>query len=221
MSYWSKLGHFSSALSKGPVTTTWIWNLHAEAHDFDSHAGPLHWSRRKAFSSALAHIAVVFFWLAGMSFHGAYFSNFAGWMADPQHVKPSAHIVWDIVGQSILNADTGAYFQGLPITSAFFELWRSQGLVAASQLKSSATIGLLSSAVSLSSVHTSTSTVRSQLARSSADPARCSLTMFAHYLVSHPSLGPVTLFTYHFQSTGYSTQALIQQSSLGLKTCSS
>jgi len=33
----TKPGHFSRTLSKGPNTTTWIWNLHADAHDFDSH----------------------------------------------------------------------------------------------------------------------------------------------------------------------------------------
>ena len=31
---WAKPGHFSRALSRGPNTTTWIWNLHADAHDF-------------------------------------------------------------------------------------------------------------------------------------------------------------------------------------------
>ena len=30
-----KAGHFNKALSKGPKTTTWIWNLHSDAHDFD------------------------------------------------------------------------------------------------------------------------------------------------------------------------------------------
>ena len=30
-----KPGFWSSKLSKGPKTTTWIWNLHADAHDFD------------------------------------------------------------------------------------------------------------------------------------------------------------------------------------------
>ena len=34
-----KPGFWSSKLSKGPKTTTWIWNLHADAHDFDVHAG--------------------------------------------------------------------------------------------------------------------------------------------------------------------------------------
>ena len=30
---WAKPGHFSRTLAKGPKTTTWIWNLHADAHD--------------------------------------------------------------------------------------------------------------------------------------------------------------------------------------------
>ena len=34
-----KPGFWSSKLSKGPKTTTWIWNLHADAHDFDIHTG--------------------------------------------------------------------------------------------------------------------------------------------------------------------------------------
>ena len=29
-----KPGHFDRALAKGPKTTTWVWNLHANAHDF-------------------------------------------------------------------------------------------------------------------------------------------------------------------------------------------
>ena len=32
---WAKAGHFNKALSKGAKTTTWIWNLHDYAHDFD------------------------------------------------------------------------------------------------------------------------------------------------------------------------------------------
>ena len=44
---WSKPGHFSRTLSKGPATTTWIWNLHADAHDFDSHTTDLEEISRK------------------------------------------------------------------------------------------------------------------------------------------------------------------------------
>ena len=31
---WSQPGHFSRTLAKGPKTTTWMWNLHADAHNF-------------------------------------------------------------------------------------------------------------------------------------------------------------------------------------------
>jgi len=38
---WAQPGHFSRTLAKGPKTTTWIWNLHADAHDFDSQSSSL------------------------------------------------------------------------------------------------------------------------------------------------------------------------------------
>eukprot|EP00975_Prorocentrum_lima_P038364 8064214-Prorocentrum_lima.AAC.1 len=62
---WAKPGHFSRSLSKGPLTTTWIWNLHADVHDFDA------------------------------------------WLSNPAKIKPSAQVVWPIVGQDILNGDVG------------------------------------------------------------------------------------------------------------------
>ncbi len=48
---WAKPGHFSRSLAKGPNTTTWIWNLHADAHDFDSHTTDLQDISRKIFSA--------------------------------------------------------------------------------------------------------------------------------------------------------------------------
>eukprot|EP00980_Cylindrotheca_fusiformis_P031175 scaffold25935_cov2061-Cylindrotheca_fusiformis.AAC.1 len=38
---WAQPGHFSRTLAKGPKTTTWIWNLHADVHDFDSQTSSL------------------------------------------------------------------------------------------------------------------------------------------------------------------------------------
>lgn len=70
-SYWTKAGHFSKALTKGIKTTTWIWNLHADCHDFDIQQ-PVQAIPIKIFSAGIAHLAVVFFWLGGMHFHGAY-----------------------------------------------------------------------------------------------------------------------------------------------------
>jgi photosystem I P700 chlorophyll a apoprotein A1 len=51
-----------------------------------------------------------------MYFHGARFSNYEAWLSDPTHIKPSAQVVWPIVGQEILNGDVGGGFQGIQIT---------------------------------------------------------------------------------------------------------
>ena len=77
---------------------------------------------RKVFSSNLAHLSLVFFWISGMHFHGAYFSNYDIWLKDPKHYLPSAHNVWSLIGQDILNSDIGNYFQGIHITSGIFQL---------------------------------------------------------------------------------------------------
>ena len=133
---WSKGGHFSLSLSKGAKTTTWIWNLHADAHDFDIHSSiQVQAVSIKVFSANIAHLSVVFFWLGGMHFHGAYFSNHCAWQNDPKHCLPSAQIIWSIVGQDILNSDVGSYFQGQVITSALFQLWRSEGIIGQIHLK--------------------------------------------------------------------------------------
>jgi photosystem I P700 chlorophyll a apoprotein A1 len=132
---WCKAGHFSVALSKGAKTTTWIWNLHSGAHDFWMQSGSPALMTRKVFSSGLAHLSLVFFWLGGMHFHAAYFANTSAWNKDPKHCLPSAQTVSSLVGQDILNSDVGGYFQGINITSGFFQLWRSQGIVSEIHLK--------------------------------------------------------------------------------------
>jgi photosystem I P700 chlorophyll a apoprotein A1 len=124
---WGQPGHFDRSLAKGPKTTTWIWNLHADAHDFDSHTSDLEDVSRKIFSAHFGHLAVIFVWLSGAYYHGAKFSNYSGWLSDPTHIKPSAQVVWPIVGQEILNADVGGGFHGIQITSGLFQLWRASG----------------------------------------------------------------------------------------------
>ncbi|KAL5073392.1 hypothetical protein RYX36_012376 [Vicia faba] len=104
---WAKPGHFSRTIAKGPDTTTWIWNLHADAHDFDSHTSDLEEISRKVFSAHFGQLSIIFLWLSGMYFHGARFSNYEAWLNDPTHIRPSAQVVWPIVGQEILNGDVG------------------------------------------------------------------------------------------------------------------
>ena len=140
---WAKPGHFDRTLARGPKTTTWIWNLHADAHDFDSHTSDLEDISRKIFSAHFGHLAVIFIWLSGMYFHGARFSNYEAWMADPLAIKPSAQVVWPIFGQEILNADVGGGFQGIQITSGFFQLWRASGITNSTQLYATAIGGLV------------------------------------------------------------------------------
>ncbi|MEM6254750.1 MAG: photosystem I core protein PsaA [Cyanobacteria bacterium P01_D01_bin.156] len=131
---WGKPGHFSRALAKGPKTTTWIWNLHADAHDFDSHTSDLEDISRKIFSAHFGHLAIVFIWLSGMYYHGARFSNFEAWLSDPVNIKPSAQVVWPIFGQEILNGEVGGGFQGIQITSGLFQMWRAAGYTNSFQL---------------------------------------------------------------------------------------
>ncbi len=131
---WGQPGHFDRVLKKGPKTTTWIWDLHADAHDFDSHTSDLEDISRKIFSAHFGHLAVVFVWLSGAYFHGARFSNYSAWLSDPINIKPSAQVVWPVVGQEILNGDVGGGFHGIQITSGLFQLWRASGFTNEYQL---------------------------------------------------------------------------------------
>nr|YP_009540912.1 photosystem I P700 apoprotein A1 [Lepocinclis tripteris]AYQ93347.1 photosystem I P700 apoprotein A1 [Lepocinclis tripteris] len=144
---WAKPGHFSRLLSKGPNTTTWIWNLHADAHDFDSHTTDLEDVSRKIFSAHFGQLALIEIWLSGMFFHGARFSNYESWVSDPINIKPSAQLIWPVVGQEILNGDVGGNFQGLQITSGLFHIWRSSGILSDFQLYITAFGGLIFAAL--------------------------------------------------------------------------
>jgi photosystem I P700 chlorophyll a apoprotein A1 len=140
---WAKPGHFSRALAKGPRTTTWIWNLHADAHDFDSHTADLQDISRKVFSVHFGQLGIILIWLSGIYYHGARFSNYERWLIDPTHIKPSAQVVWPILGQEILNGDVGGGFQGVQITSGIFQLWRASGITSELQLYRTSIGGLL------------------------------------------------------------------------------
>ena len=142
---WAQPGHFSRTLAKGPKTTTWIWNLHADAHDFDSHTSSLEDISRKIFSAHFGQLSIIFLWSSGMYFHGARFSNYSAWLSNPTSVKPSAQVVWPIVGQEVLNGDVGGGFQGVQITSGFFQLWRASGITNEVELYWCALAGLIMS----------------------------------------------------------------------------
>ena len=146
---WAQPGHFSRTLAKGPKTTTWIWNLHADAHDFDSQTSSLEEVSRKIFSAHFGQLAAIFLWISGMHFHGAYFSNYSAWLNDPINIKQSSQVVWPIVGQEILNADVGGNFQGVQTTSGWFQMWRAEGITSEVELYWIAIGGLAMSAIML------------------------------------------------------------------------
>ena len=133
---WRKPGWFDKSLKKGPETTTWIWNLHANAHDFDSHTSDLQEVSRKIFAAHFGHLGVIFIWMSGFFFHSAKFSNYSGWLADPLHTHPSALQVWDVFGQGTLNGDMGNGFMGQQITSGLFHMYRAWGITSETQLLS-------------------------------------------------------------------------------------
>jgi photosystem I P700 chlorophyll a apoprotein A1 len=139
---WGQPGHFDRTLKKGPKTTTWIWDLHANVHDFDSFTTEED-TARKIFSAHFGHLGIIFIWLSGMYYHGAKFSNYTAWLSDPVSIKPSAQVVWNVVGQDILNGDVGGGFQGIQITSGLFHLWRASGITNEYQLLCTAIGGLV------------------------------------------------------------------------------
>ena len=65
---------------------------------------------------------------------GARFSNYSAWLSNPTTVKPSAQVVWPVVGQEVLNGDVGGGFAGVQITSGWFHIWRASGITNETEL---------------------------------------------------------------------------------------
>jgi photosystem I P700 chlorophyll a apoprotein A1 len=136
---WGQPGHFSSSLKKNPGTTKWIWDFHADVHDFSAFSSLTNSRIRsnnaaRIFSAHFGHLGIVFIWLSGLFYHGAKFSNYERWLTDPIHIKPGSQVVWDIFGQNMLNADLGDSFQGIQTTSGVFHVWRSWGILSGAEL---------------------------------------------------------------------------------------
>ena len=82
--------------------------------------------------------------------HGAYLSNYDIWLKDPKSITPSSHIAYSLIGQDILNSYTSQYFSGITITSGFFQLYRSEGIITQSQLKYACATCLIATLICLS-----------------------------------------------------------------------
>ena len=105
----TKFPSFSQGLAQDP-TTRRIWYGIATAHDFESHDGMTEERLyQKLFSTHFGHLAIFGLWVSGNLFHIAWQGNFEQWVADPLHVKPIAHAIWDPhFGQGAINAFTQA-----------------------------------------------------------------------------------------------------------------
>ena len=97
---WSQTGGFMRA---DCISTSWLWNLHADAHDFRGHTSDLDNLSRRVFASHFGHLSLIFTWLSGMYFSDARFSNYESWLQDPTHVRPSSQVAWAGLNQDVLN----------------------------------------------------------------------------------------------------------------------
>ena len=138
----SKVGNYAPSLSKGASSTTWIWNIHASAHDLNIYSPSLYAS--KVLSSHAWHLSLVLFWISGMHYHGAYYSNYHMWLKDSSLITPSSHLVWSLIGQESVNTSTlsssltpscDSFYTGIPITTGFFHLWHSAGIYSIQHLQ--------------------------------------------------------------------------------------
>ncbi len=105
----TKFPSFSRGLAQDP-TTRRIWYGIATAHDFESHDGMTEERLyQKLFSTHFGHLAIIGLWVSGNLFHIAWQGNFEQWVADPLHVRPIAHAIWDPhFGQGAIDAFTQA-----------------------------------------------------------------------------------------------------------------
>ncbi|MFN9487379.1 MAG: photosystem I core protein PsaB [Cyanobacteriota bacterium] len=105
----TKFPSFRQGLAQDPPTRR-LWYGIATAHDFESHDGMTEERLyQKLFSTHFGHLAIIGLWVSGNLFHIAWQGNFEQWVADPLHVRPIAHAIWDPhFGQGAITAFTQA-----------------------------------------------------------------------------------------------------------------
>lgn len=131
---------YQKLLPKSPISTTKIWSLHVDPHSFWLFRGA-HLLNKKVNSVTLAHIGLTLLWLGALELTATYASNYSSFLLNPE-VKPSSQYASTIIGQSLLNGDTGSELSGTSIVTGIFSVYLTQGLINISCLKS-ASITLL------------------------------------------------------------------------------
>ncbi len=127
------IGGYQSA---DATSTTWVWGLHADAHDFNQQLVSNSRIAARIFATHFGHLSVVSAWFAASLVAGARFSNYSAWLSDPFGVKPTAQVVYLGSGGlgDTFNGDAGSGTAGLRVTSGLFSVWRAAGISSQSQL---------------------------------------------------------------------------------------
>ena len=148
----TKFPKFSQALAQDP-TTRRLWFGIATAHDFESHDGMTEERLyQKIFASHFGQLAIIFLWTSGNLFHVAWQGNFEQWVADPLHVRPIAHAIWDPhFGQPAVEAFTrgGASCPVNIATSGVYQWWYTIGIRTNQELYTSSIFLMILAAVFL------------------------------------------------------------------------
>ncbi|WP_216920729.1 photosystem I core protein PsaB [Synechococcus sp. CCAP 1479/9] len=148
----TKFPSFSQGLAQDP-TTRRIWYGIATAHDFESHDGMTEERLyQKLFSTHFGHLAIIGLWVSGNLFHIAWQGNFEQWVADPLHVRPIAHAIWDPhFGQGAIDAFTQAGASS-PVNIAYsglYHWWYTIGMTTNMELYQGSIFMLILSAWAL------------------------------------------------------------------------
>jgi photosystem I P700 chlorophyll a apoprotein A1 len=117
-------------------STTWIWGLHADAHDFQGQVAGNGELAARIFATHFGHLAVVSAWLSALFYGGARCSNYEMWLTAPTRVKPAAQIVYgsQALLQDNVNGETGAGSSAIRITTGLFSIWRAAGITCDQEL---------------------------------------------------------------------------------------
>ena len=109
------------------------------------------WSKAGHLNKALSKGAKTTTWIWNLHDYGNDFDtqeSSTGLIA--RKVFSSSHSLYSLIGQDILNSYTSQYFSGITITSGFYQLWRSSGIITQSQLKYACAACLIATLICLS-----------------------------------------------------------------------
>ena len=127
---WTLRGGYSSdAIS----STTWVWNLHAEAHDYSSQLIPSTKVVTRLFATHFGHLSIVSAWFSAAFISGA--RLFTGPIIElclliTLSTHPLGQLVWSSIYsvQETIDQDS-INSSAIRITSGVFYVWRTVGLV--------------------------------------------------------------------------------------------